>query len=47
MDSKTSNQHPADTVPTNVEKPVDVRMPEKLEQNTPMGKFSGHTSEAK
>lgn len=47
MDSKESAQHPADTVPTNVEKPVDYMAPEKLEQNTPMGKFSGHTSEAK
>lgn len=38
-----NQQHPADTVPTPTEKPVDQVMPEKLEQNTPMGKFSGHT----
>lgn len=45
MSDQQSAQHPAPTVPTNVEKPVDYMAPEKLEQNTPMGKFSGHTSE--
>lgn len=38
MDSNA--QHPADTVPTNVTKPVDYMAPEKLEVNTGLNKFS-------
>lgn len=40
MDSKSNAQHPADTVPTNVTKPVTHMTPDRLEQNTGLEKFS-------
>jgi hypothetical protein len=46
-DGKQAAQYPAATVPTNTTKPVNVRYANKLEQNTLLGRFSGHKSEAK
>lgn len=45
--SPTDKQYAPNTVPTNTDALVDYRAPEKLEQNTMLGKFAGHTSEAK
>lgn len=46
-DSKVAAQYAPNDVPTGTDKPVDVRMANKLEQNTLLGRFEGHKSEAK